>query len=86
VKLTDNERFLRDYILERIVEKYAKLKLNSEELKDREIAISYPLPILHTHTHTHSPLLKATYPLTFQGNSIRNNGKRKRAKTPQKHL
>jgi len=41
VKLTDNEPFLRDYILERMVEKYAKLKLSTEELKERDIATAY---------------------------------------------
>jgi len=76
VKLTDNEPFLRDYILERMVEKYAKVKFSPEELKERDIATSYiPWP-----TYRYQAL--QVY-LMLVGNFIKINAKRK---TPRKPL
>jgi hypothetical protein len=37
VKLSTSEPFLRDYILERIAEKYARTTLSPEELVEREV-------------------------------------------------
>ena len=42
--LSKEEPFLRDYILERITEKYAKVKLAPEELLEREILATLPPP------------------------------------------
>ena len=44
IKLSKEEPFLRDYILERIAEKYAKVTLSPEELVQREIQTTYPSP------------------------------------------
>jgi hypothetical protein len=48
IKLSKEEPFLRDYILERIAEKYAKVTLSPEELVQREVLTTYSSPpVLH---------------------------------------
>jgi hypothetical protein len=37
VKLSVEEPFIRDYVLERISEKYAKIMLSQEEISQREV-------------------------------------------------
>jgi hypothetical protein len=41
IKLSSAEPFLRDYVLERIAEKFAKLNLSPEELLEREVLAAY---------------------------------------------
>lgn len=41
IKLSTEEPFLRDYVLERIAEKYARVKLSPEELLEREVLATY---------------------------------------------
>ncbi len=41
IKLSKEEPFLRDYVLERIAEKYAKVTLSSEELVERDKLVTY---------------------------------------------